>query len=170
MFLPLRERPQQIHRSAVCDTTAFFDPGDLVRVEHEMLRRVQSGGHSVTGAAFRLVPELLLPGALCFGTLAGLVVPKRDPQRGAQTARRKTGLHRRHTPERTVRKPQSLDGHRPTSGLAPALLVLLVRCGVDRLVLFLQRAMTAWMQAWSQCVDHVPPTAHPQRAAAAPFA
>jgi hypothetical protein len=95
--------------------------------------------------------------------------PNRDPQRGAQTARRKTGLHRRHTPERTVRKPQSLDGHRPTGGLAPALLVLLVRCGADRLVLFLQRAMTDWMQAWSRCTDHVPPTAHPQRAAAAPF-
>ena len=29
----------------------FFDPRDLVQVKYEMLRRVQSDGHSVTGAA-----------------------------------------------------------------------------------------------------------------------
>jgi hypothetical protein len=26
--------------------------------------------------------------------------------------------------------------------------------------LFLRRGMTAWMQAWSQCTDHVAPNAH----------
>src|SRR5260370_38317872 len=30
---------------------SFFDPRDLVQVKYEMLRRVQSEGHSVTGAA-----------------------------------------------------------------------------------------------------------------------
>lgn len=34
------------------------------------------------------------------------------------------------------------------------------------LALFLRRGMTAWMQAWSQCVDHAP-AAHPRLAAAA---
>jgi hypothetical protein len=33
--------------------------------------------------------------------------------------------------------------------------------------LFRRRGMTAWMQAWSQCADHVQPAAHPQPAAAA---
>ena len=32
-------------------TDTFFDPRDLVQVKYEMLRRVQSEGHSVTGAA-----------------------------------------------------------------------------------------------------------------------
>src|SRR5215471_12593304 len=32
-------------------TDSFFDPRDVVQVKCEMLRRVQSEGHSVTGAA-----------------------------------------------------------------------------------------------------------------------
>jgi hypothetical protein len=35
------------------------------------------------------------------------------------------------------------------------------------LALFLRRGMTAWMQAWSQCTEQVPPAAHPQPATAA---
>jgi hypothetical protein len=33
---------------------SFFDARDLVQVKYEMLRRVQSGSHSVTGVGKRL--------------------------------------------------------------------------------------------------------------------
>jgi hypothetical protein len=35
------------------------------------------------------------------------------------------------------------------------------------LALFLRRGMTAWMQAWAQCTDHVSPNAQSQPATAA---
>jgi len=63
---------------------SFFDARDLVQVKYEMLRRVQSEGHSVTGAAtgFRLLAALLLSsvGRLWEGGLAGLVPHKRGPK------------------------------------------------------------------------------------------
>ena len=63
---------------------SFFDPRDLVQVKYEMLRRVQSEGHSVTGAAtafgFSRPSFYQALSALEQGGLAGLVPHKRGPK------------------------------------------------------------------------------------------
>src|ERR1700737_476838 len=63
---------------------SFFDPRDLVQVKYEMLRRVQSEGHSVTGAAtafgFSRPSFYQALSALEEGGLAGLVPHKRGPK------------------------------------------------------------------------------------------
>src|SRR5437870_1729540 len=46
----LNPRPREV-TDPLFATDSFFDPRDLVQVKYEMLRRVQSEGHSVTGAA-----------------------------------------------------------------------------------------------------------------------
>jgi len=46
----LNPRPSTV-RDPLFAEGSFFDPRDLVQVKYEMLRRVQSEGHSVTGAA-----------------------------------------------------------------------------------------------------------------------
>ena len=66
-------------------TDSFFDPRDLVQVKYEMLRRVQSEGHSVTGAAtaFGFSRPSFYQALSAFeeGGLAGLVPHKRGPKR-----------------------------------------------------------------------------------------
>jgi transposase len=63
---------------------SFFDPRDLVQVKYEMLRRVQSEGHSVTGAAtsFGFSRPSFYQALEAFeeGGLAGLVPHKRGPK------------------------------------------------------------------------------------------
>ena len=63
---------------------SFFDPRDLVQVKYEMLRRVQSEGHSVTGAAtafgFSRPSFYQAQSAFAEGGLAGLVPHKRGPK------------------------------------------------------------------------------------------
>ena len=63
---------------------SFFDPRDLVQVKYEMLRRVQSEGHSITGAAtafgFSRPSFYQAQSALAEGGLAGLVPHKRGPK------------------------------------------------------------------------------------------
>jgi transposase len=62
----------------------FFDPRDLVQVKYEMLRRVQSEGHSVTGAAtaFGFSRPSFYQALEAFQEdgLAGLVPHKRGPK------------------------------------------------------------------------------------------
>ena len=62
----------------------FFDPRDLVQVKYEMLRRVQSEGHSVTDAAtafgFSRPSFYQAQSAFAEGGLAGLVPHKRGPK------------------------------------------------------------------------------------------
>jgi transposase len=62
----------------------FFDPRDLVQVKYEMLRRVQSEGHSVTGTAiaFGFSRPSYYQAQFAFeeGGLAGLVPHKRGPK------------------------------------------------------------------------------------------
>ena len=62
----------------------FFDARDLVQVKYEMLRRVQSEGHSVTGAAtaFGFSRPSFYQALAAFGEggLAGLVPHKRGPK------------------------------------------------------------------------------------------
>src|ERR1700704_6104709 len=48
----LNPRADDVHDPAFVDS-GFFDPRDLVQVKYEMLRRVQSEGHSVAAAAER---------------------------------------------------------------------------------------------------------------------
>ena len=63
---------------------SFFDPRDLVQVKYEMLRRVQTEGHSVTGAAtafgFSRPSFYQALEAFAEGGLAGLVPHKRGPK------------------------------------------------------------------------------------------
>lgn len=63
---------------------SFFDPRDLVQVKYEMLRRVQSEGHSVTGTAiaFGFSRPSFYQTQFAFeeGGLAGLVPHKRGPK------------------------------------------------------------------------------------------
>jgi transposase len=63
---------------------SFFDPRDLVQVKYEMLRRVESEGHSVTGAAtaFGFSRPSFYQALSAFGEsgLAGLVPRKRGPR------------------------------------------------------------------------------------------
>ena len=63
---------------------SFFDPRDLVQVKYEMLRRVQSEGHSITGAAtafgFSRPSFYQAQSAFAEGGLAGLVPHKRGPK------------------------------------------------------------------------------------------
>jgi len=63
---------------------SFFDPRDLVQVKYEMLRRVQSEGHSVTGAAtaFGFSRPSFYQALEAFEAegLAGLVPHKRGPK------------------------------------------------------------------------------------------
>ena len=63
---------------------SFFDPRDLVQVKYEMLRRVQSEGHSVTGAAttfgFSRPSFYQAQSAFEEGGLASLVPHKRGPK------------------------------------------------------------------------------------------
>jgi transposase len=63
---------------------SFFDPRDLVQVKYEMLRRVQSEGHSVTGAAsvFGFSRPSFYQALSAFeeGGLGGLVPHKRGPK------------------------------------------------------------------------------------------
>jgi transposase len=63
---------------------SFFDPRDLVQVKYEMLRRVQSEGHSVTGAAtaFGFSRPSFYQALEAFEEdgLAGLVPRKRGPK------------------------------------------------------------------------------------------
>jgi transposase len=63
---------------------SFFDARDLVQVKYEMLRRVQSEGHSVTGTAtaFGFSRPSFYQALTAFGEsgLAGLVPHKRGPK------------------------------------------------------------------------------------------
>jgi len=63
---------------------SFFDPRDLVQVKYEMLRRVQSEGHSITGAAtaFGFSRPSFYQAQSAFGRagLGGLVPQKRGPK------------------------------------------------------------------------------------------
>ena len=63
---------------------SFFDARDLVQVKYEMLRRVQSGSHSVTGAAtafgFSRPSFYQALSAFQEAGLAGLVPHKRGPK------------------------------------------------------------------------------------------
>jgi transposase len=63
---------------------SFFDPRDLLQVKYEMLRRVQSEGHSITGAAtafgFSRPSFYQAQSAFAEGGLAGLVPHKRGPK------------------------------------------------------------------------------------------
>lgn len=65
-------------------TDSFFDPRDLVQVKYEMLRRLQSEDHSVTGAAmaFGFSRPSFYQALSAFeeGGLAGLVPHKRGPK------------------------------------------------------------------------------------------
>jgi len=65
-------------------TDSFFDPRDLVQVKYEMLRRVQTDGHSVTqaAAAFGFSRPSFYQAQAAFAKegLAGLVPRKRGPK------------------------------------------------------------------------------------------
>jgi transposase len=79
----LNARPQDV-TDPLFANHSFFDPRDLVQVKYEMLRRVQSEGHSVTGAAmafgFSRPSFYQALSALEQGGLAGLVPHKRGPK------------------------------------------------------------------------------------------
>jgi transposase len=81
----LNARPRDV-TDPLFVTHAFFDPRDLVQVKYEMLRRVQSEGHSVTGAAtaFGFSRPSFYQALSAFeeGGLAALVPRKRGPKRG----------------------------------------------------------------------------------------
>jgi len=84
-----RSRTLNAHPEAVSDETflasSFFDARDLVQVKYEMVRRVQTGGASVSGAArdFGLSRQSFYSAvaALDSGGLAGLVPAKPGPRR-----------------------------------------------------------------------------------------
>ena len=79
----LNPRPREV-TDPLFATDHFFDPRDLVQVKYEMLRRVQSEGHSVTGAAtafgFSRPSFYQAQSAFEQGGLAGLVPHKRGPK------------------------------------------------------------------------------------------
>jgi transposase len=79
----LNPRPREVS-DPLFATGSFFDPRDLVQVKYEMLRRVQSEGHSVTGAAtaFGFSRPSFYQSLSAFqeGGLAGLVPHKRGPK------------------------------------------------------------------------------------------
>lgn len=79
----LNPRPREV-TDPLFATDSFFDPRDLVQVKYEMLRRVQSEGHSVTGAAtaFGFSRPSFYQALSAFeeGGLAGLVPHKRGPK------------------------------------------------------------------------------------------
>jgi transposase len=79
----LNPRPQDV-TDPLFANGSFFDPRDLVQVKYEMLRRVQSEGHSVTRAAtaFGLSRPSFYQAlsALEQDGLAGLVPHKRGPK------------------------------------------------------------------------------------------
>jgi transposase len=79
----LNPRPQDV-TDPLFANDSFFDPRDLVQVKYEMLRRVQSEGHSVTGAAmafgFSRPSFYQALSTLEQGGLAGLVPHKRGPK------------------------------------------------------------------------------------------
>ena len=79
----LNPRPRDV-TDPLFATDGFYDPRDLVQVKYEMLRRVQSEGHSVTGAAtaFGFSRPSFYQALSAFeeGGLAGLVPHKRGPK------------------------------------------------------------------------------------------
>jgi transposase len=79
----LNPRPRDV-TDPLFATDSFFDPRDLVQVKYEMLRRVQSEGHSVTGAAsaFGFSRPSFYQALEAFeeSGLAGLVPHKRGPK------------------------------------------------------------------------------------------
>jgi len=79
----LNPRPQDV-TDPLFASDSFFDPRDLVQVKYEMLRRVQSEGHSITRAAtafgFSRPSFYQALSALEQGGLAGLVPHKRGPK------------------------------------------------------------------------------------------
>jgi transposase len=79
----LNPRPREV-TDPLFATDSFFDPRDLVQVKYEMLRRVQSEGHSVTGAAtaFGFSRPSFYQALLAFreGGLGSLVPHKRGPK------------------------------------------------------------------------------------------
>jgi len=79
----LNPRPREVI-DPLFASDSFFDPRDLVQVKYEMLRRVQSEGHSVTGAAtaFGFSRPSFYQALSAFeeGGLAGLVPHKRGPK------------------------------------------------------------------------------------------
>ena len=79
----LNPRPREV-TDPLFATDSFFDPRDLVQVKYEMLRRVQSEGHSVTGAAaafgFSRPSFYQAQSAFEQSGLAGLVPHKRGPK------------------------------------------------------------------------------------------
>ena len=79
----LNPRPREV-TDPLFAKDSFFDPRDLVQVKYEMLRRVQSESHSVTGAAtaFGFSRPSFYQALEAFqeGGLAGLVPHKRGPK------------------------------------------------------------------------------------------
>src|SRR5882672_11968104 len=79
----LNPRPREV-TDPLFAKDSFFDPRDLVQVKYEMLRRVQSEGHSVTGTAtaFGFSRPSFYQALAAFGEggLAGLVPHKRGPK------------------------------------------------------------------------------------------
>ena len=79
----LNPRPREV-TDPLFANDSFFDPRDLVQVKYEMLRRVQSESHSVTGAAtafgFSRPSFYQAQSAFEEGGLAGLVPHKRGPK------------------------------------------------------------------------------------------
>src|SRR6476646_5789395 len=79
----LNPRPRAV-TDPLFTTESFFDPRDLVQVKYEMLRRVQSEGHSITRAAtaFGFSRPSFYQALSAFERdgLAGLVPHKRGPK------------------------------------------------------------------------------------------
>jgi len=79
----LNPRPRAVTDPLFAEDS-FFDPRDLVQVKYEMLRRVQSEGHSVTDAAvaFGFSRPSFYQALSAFegDGLAGLVPHKRGPK------------------------------------------------------------------------------------------
>ncbi len=79
----LNTRPREV-TDPLFAADSFFDSRDLVQVKYEMLRRVQSEGHSVTGAAtaFGFSRPSFYQALSAFeeGGLGGLVPRKRGPK------------------------------------------------------------------------------------------
>ena len=79
----LNPRPSEV-TDPLFAQDSFFDPRDLVQVKYEMLRRVQSEGHSVTSTviAFGFSRPSFYQAQFAFeeGGLAGLVPHKRGPK------------------------------------------------------------------------------------------
>jgi hypothetical protein len=79
----LNPRPREV-TDPLFAKDSFFDPRDLVQVKYEMLRRVQSEGHLITGAAtafgFSRPSFYQAPSAFQEGGLTDLVPHKRGPK------------------------------------------------------------------------------------------